>query len=48
MCLASRSQCGLLVMQKGTSTGLTARADGVCGHHKFTLNVSQLKDNVFL
>lgn len=48
MCLASRSQCGLLVTQKGTRTGLTARADGVCGHCKFSLNVSQLEDNVFL
>lgn len=48
MCLASRSQCGLLITQKGTSTGLTASADGVCGQYKFSLNVSQLKENVFL
>lgn len=42
-CFVSRSQCGLPVAQKGTSTVLIAEADGVCGQPKFRLSISPLK-----
>lgn len=44
--LASRSRYGQLVARKGTSTVLTARADGVCGQSKFRLSSTPWNGNV--